>query len=135
MTGLEIAALMAAIVAAKSELIDRPKEQRQRKMEAAKARWSPWTGIAPDAIKEADPFGSALQGGLTGAMVGQMSGAQAKDLAEAQSVSGQNISLSGGQPLAPEEQQMTQPWYQTYQPGQNMSMESPYVTMARRRGY
>lgn len=55
----------------KSELLDRPKEERQRKQAAITARWSPWTGMAPGQIQEADPFGSALQGGLTGAMIGQ----------------------------------------------------------------
>ena len=76
----------------KSELIDRPKEERQRKQAAITARWSPWTGMAPGPIQEADPFGSALQGGLAGAMIGQANqgagAAKAKDVAE--------VSLSGG---------------------------------------
>lgn len=49
---------------AKSELVDRPKEERQRKVEATKARWSPWTGMQPGQVQEADPFGSAMQGGM-----------------------------------------------------------------------
>lgn len=40
-------------------------------MQAAIARYSPWTGMKPSTPKEADPFGSTLQGGLTGATLGQ----------------------------------------------------------------
>lgn len=132
MTGLELAALMAAVGAAKSEFIDRPREKRQRKANAEIARWSPWTGMAPGAVREADPFGSAMQAGLTGAMMGQMSGAQAKDVAEAGLANTQNVSLAGGQPLSPDEMAMTQPWYQTYQPGQSQSMvQRPFLYMGR----
>lgn len=56
----------------KSEFIDRPREQRQRKTRAAEIRYSPWTGLTPSTqIQEADPLGSALQFGTTGAMIGQ----------------------------------------------------------------
>lgn len=56
----------------KSELIDRPREQRQRKTRAAEIRYSPWTGLTPSQqVQEADPLGSALQFGSTGAMLGQ----------------------------------------------------------------
>lgn len=55
----------------KSMTLDRAKEDRQRKLAAETARYSPWTGMTPGAIEEADPFGSALQFGTTGAMLGQ----------------------------------------------------------------
>lgn len=134
MDPLTLAAIMAAVGVGKSELIDRPQAERQRKMEAAKARWSPWTGIAPGSVKEPDAFGAALQGGLTGAMMGQMGSSGAKDIAEADAITGQNISLAGGQePLTPEEQTMTQPFYQQPAYGATQSMEDPYTLMARQR--
>lgn len=84
--------LMAGMGLAKSELVDRPREERQRRQAAITARWSPWTGMAPGAIQEADPFGSAMEAGLTGAMLSQnqqkLDAAKAKDLAE--------IPLTGG---------------------------------------
>lgn len=55
----------------KSLTLDKAKEDRQRKLAAETARYSPWTGMQPGQIQEADPFGSALQFGTTGAMLGQ----------------------------------------------------------------
>lgn len=54
----------------KSELVDRPKEQRQRTLAAATQRYSPWTGLKAQPIQEADPMGSALTYGSTGAQMG-----------------------------------------------------------------
>lgn len=68
LTGLAIAALAGL---AKSEAIDRPKEKRQRKLAAETTRLSPWTGMRAAPVQEADPFGSALQFGVTGAQIGQ----------------------------------------------------------------
>ncbi len=61
----------AGIGMGKSVLIDKPKEERQRKLAAIQTLYSPWTGITPDKIDEADPMGSALQGGAMGAQYGQ----------------------------------------------------------------
>lgn len=98
MDPLTLGLIGAGVGLAKSELIDRPKEERQRKQAAITARWSPWTGMAPGAIQEADPFGSALTTGVTGAMLGQNQQAvdanKAKDVAE--------INLTGGtSPIGP----------------------------------
>lgn len=54
----------------KAEAIDGPKAERQRKLAAATQRYSPWTGLKANAVQEADPFGSALQYGATGASLG-----------------------------------------------------------------
>jgi len=84
--------VMAGLGLAKSELIDRPREERQRQQAANTMRYSPWTGMAPNAIQEADPLGSAMDAGLTGAMLSQnqqkLDAGKAKDLAE--------IPLTGG---------------------------------------
>lgn len=55
----------------KSLTLDRAREDRQRKLAAETARYSPWTKMTPGAIEEADPFGSAMQGGFSGAALGQ----------------------------------------------------------------
>lgn len=62
--------LGAAIGLGKGLLIDKPKEERDKKLAGAIARWSPWTGMQPGKIRRADPFGSALQGGVTGFLMG-----------------------------------------------------------------
>lgn len=67
---LALMALMGAVGAAKSEVIDRPKENRARKLKAETQRYSPWTGLKGEEVKEADPFGSALQFGASGASMG-----------------------------------------------------------------
>lgn len=61
-----VAVGMAAAGVVKSEFIDRPKEKKQRELAAKTQELSPWTGLKAGNIQEADPFGSAVQGGLTG---------------------------------------------------------------------
>lgn len=68
LTGLAIA---SALGLAKSELIDKQKEARDRALAATTQRLSPWTGLKANEIKAADPFGTALQYGATGASLGQ----------------------------------------------------------------
>jgi hypothetical protein len=87
-------ALLAGAGLAKSELVDRPREQEQRRQASITARWSPWTGMSPNAIQYADPFGSAIQGGLTGAMLSQNQ--QKLDAGTADSTSGQNLTGGSG---------------------------------------
>lgn len=60
----------------KSMLIDQPREERQRQLEATKALYSPWTGMQPGQVQEADPFGSAMQGAMAGLMYEQQAGQQ-----------------------------------------------------------
>lgn len=55
----------------KSMTIDKPKEDRQRRVAAETAKYSPWTGMAPGKIEEADPFGSAISTAALGAMFSQ----------------------------------------------------------------
>lgn len=64
-------AVGAALGLVKSEAIDAPKEARDRKLAAATQRYSPWTHLQAQPIKTADPFGSALQYGASGAALGQ----------------------------------------------------------------
>ena len=80
MDPLTLSLILGAAGFAKSQLIDRPKEARDRKFESVKAMWAPWTGMQPNAVKEADPFGSTIQGAFTGASLGQAAAsAQALD--------------------------------------------------------
>lgn len=72
MEPLTLAAILAASGLAKSELVDRPRHQRDMKMNAELMRWSPWTKIQPYvASPVADPLGSVVQGGLQGYAFGQ----------------------------------------------------------------
>lgn len=63
---------------AKSFLVDKPAAERQAKIRAAQMRYSPWTGMKPEAqTAKFDPLGSMLGGALTGAsMAGQQAAAQ-----------------------------------------------------------
>jgi hypothetical protein len=54
----------------KSELVDQPREERDRKLAGATQRYSPWTGLKANPIREADPVGTAMQFGTTGLMLG-----------------------------------------------------------------
>jgi hypothetical protein len=71
MTPLGMAGIMAALGLAKSAFVDAPAAERQRQLAAETMRYSPYTGMTPNAVKEADPFGSAFQFGFTGAALGQ----------------------------------------------------------------
>jgi len=79
--------LMAGLGLAKSELVDRPREREQRRQAAVIAKYSPWTGMSPGGIQTADPLGSAMEAGLTGAMLSQnqqkLDAEKTKDLTEA----------------------------------------------------
>lgn len=75
MDPLTMAAIMAGVGIGKSELIDRPREARQRKAEAERIKWSPWTGMnQPAQIDEAKPFDAAMQGAVAGAQFGKQFG-------------------------------------------------------------
>jgi hypothetical protein len=64
-------AIGAGVGLLKSQTVDKDKEKRQRALAAETQRYSPWTGLHADPIQQADPFGSALQFGATGAALGQ----------------------------------------------------------------
>jgi len=67
--------LIGALVGAgKNFLFDQPRENRQRQLAATQAAYSPWTGIQPGAIQEADLFGSSLQGATLGGLWDKMGG-------------------------------------------------------------
>lgn len=87
MDPLTMALILGGTGLLKSELVDRPKEDRQRKLSSATQRYSPWTGLKADPVQEADPFGSAMQGGVQGFAMGQnMQNHQAsQDLMKSQS--------------------------------------------------
>jgi len=55
-------------------LMDQEAADKQRKMAAVTARWSPWTGMSPQMPKEANMVGSTLEGALAGAMLGKQFG-------------------------------------------------------------
>ena len=75
---LAIAAIIGAIVgAAKHYGVDKPQEEKERKLAAETARYSPWTGMKPGTVKRANLAGSVIQGGATGAMMGAGLGAGA----------------------------------------------------------
>ena len=66
-----VAVAMAGAGLLKSELVDKPKAEKQRELRAAEIRYSPWTKMGPSTqIQEADPLGSMMQGATTGMMMG-----------------------------------------------------------------
>ena len=54
----------------KSVAVDAPREGRDRKLQAARIRYSPFKAVPLNQIRESDPFGSALSFGATGASLG-----------------------------------------------------------------
>lgn len=66
---IPLIAAMAALGLAKG-ISDRGKANADRRQAAEMARWSPWTGMGPNQIRQADELGSTMQGGMAGAMMG-----------------------------------------------------------------
>ena len=60
------------------EAQQRAQQRKMQRMEAAKARYSPWTGFSPDTRNipavRTDPWGSAMQGMAAGAQFGSQFG-------------------------------------------------------------
>lgn len=52
-------------------LRDQQNEKGARELAAVTAKYSPWTGMKPQAVKEADFLGSMAEGALGGASLGQ----------------------------------------------------------------
>lgn len=67
---LPIIALAAAGLL-KSELVDREKEKRDRWLAAQTQRFSPWTKLTADPVKEADPASAVIGGAMSGAQYEQ----------------------------------------------------------------
>lgn len=70
MDPLTLLLIGAAVGGLKAGLVDEPAAERQRKLAASTQRYSPWTGLKANAVKEPDYFGSALGFGTAGAQVG-----------------------------------------------------------------
>lgn len=83
MDPLTMALIMGGIGLGKSMLVDAPAQRRMEEIESIKTKYSPWTGQHGDMakVKVADPFGTAAQFGMTGAMLGQSLENQALDRA------------------------------------------------------
>ena len=62
-------AIMAGLGAAKSEFLDRPAAEKQRRSALLTLKYSPWTGRQANLnIQEPDTLGEAVKGGLAGYM-------------------------------------------------------------------
>lgn len=98
MDPLTMMAIGAGVGVGKNLLFDAPRERKDRELAAATARYSPWTGMQPQQVQRADMLGNAMQGGMTGAMLGQSMDAQAsqKGLIDAQKSAG--VAASQGAP-------------------------------------
>ncbi len=128
MDPLTLAAIGAALGAAKGEFIDKPREQRQREVAATTQRFSPWTGMSAGPIKEADTFGNVLQGGMTGASLGQGLESQAayKDALAKQAGTG-SIMAAGGNGAY----NLGVQYPQGYQPAPQIGQSSPWNLLGR----
>jgi hypothetical protein len=61
----------AGLGALKSELIDKPNENKDRIMAAITTRYSPWTGLRAKEVERTNPLGEMLAFGSQGAAMGQ----------------------------------------------------------------
>ena len=62
----------AALGGAKHALIDAPQHKAAQKAQAAQTRYSPWSGMgAGRSLTPPSALNSVMQGGMTGAMLGQ----------------------------------------------------------------
>lgn len=53
-------------------IADMVKEGKDRDVQAATTKWSPWTGMKAEAPKRADLIGNVMQGGMAGLLMNQM---------------------------------------------------------------
>lgn len=60
-------AIGAGVGLLKNQLVDVPREKKQRTLAAATQKYAPWTGMSAQPIQQADALGNALQFGSTGA--------------------------------------------------------------------
>ena len=75
MDPLTIGLLAGAALGVGKSIMGGQEAKRKRKAEGTIAQWSPWTGMSAQRVDEPDTFGNILQGGATGAMLGQGIGA------------------------------------------------------------
>lgn len=52
-------------------MLDQQREGKDRQIAATTARYSPWTGMKPQEVQRASMMGDVMQGGATGAALGQ----------------------------------------------------------------
>ena len=83
MEPMTMALLAGAALGAGKGFMDQDNEDRQRKIAAATARWSPWTGMQAQLPKGSNMLGSVLQGAMAGAMLGKQFGGGAAAPTEA----------------------------------------------------
>lgn len=76
MDPITLGLLLGAAGILKSEAIDRPAADRKRKAEAAKTRYSPWTGMQGSSVDDPDTVGAGMNWGMAGAGMGQAMGQQ-----------------------------------------------------------
>lgn len=75
MDPLTIGLLAGAALGVGKSIMGGQQAKRNRKAEGTIAQWSPWTGMSAQRVEDPDTFGNILQGGATGAMLGQGIGA------------------------------------------------------------
>lgn len=123
MSWLMVAGL--GVGAAKSGM-DAEKAERQRKVQAATTRYSPWTGMQGQAPEEANVAGNMLQGGMTGAGLAQ----NASALESQKALQGAQVNYLNSQAMVPGMQQGMQAL-----PANQMGPPNPAVMNAPRMNY
>lgn len=68
---ITLALIGAGVGVGKGVLYDQPQAERDRKLAAETQRFSPWTGLKAQPVKEANVMGDAMTFGLAGASMGQ----------------------------------------------------------------
>jgi hypothetical protein len=71
MDPLTLSAIFGGVGLLKGATLDKAKEKRDRELQSATARYSPWTGLKARDVENADPIGSGLAFGSAGAQLGQ----------------------------------------------------------------
>lgn len=74
MDPLTIGLIAGAALGVGRSVLGAQQAERNRKAEGTIAQWSPWTGMGAQRVQDPDTFGNVMQGGLTGAMMGQAIG-------------------------------------------------------------
>lgn len=110
--------VLGAILGGAKAISDSEREKRNRKTEAEVSRYSPWTGITPNKVQQADPLGAVGQGVMTGMMAGGMGAPEAAAAPAGVAGAANQVPMQGAMNAAPGDvnwseymkKNMTSPW-------------------------
>lgn len=125
--------LIGAALGAAQQYEQQKQADRQRKVEAAKARYSPWTGVEPGTVQDPSAMKNIGGGAMTGYMMGGAGGAGGEAAAPMPEYdNAQALPLDGSGPLRAAQNPSATPQVHDYSGGLAPGA-SPWLQMTPQR--